>query len=68
MLEQMTNLAKSASVSQSLGLIGRTVSYVDAEGLPVTGTVDSVAVKKDTASLTVDGRAGIDPSKVSEIS
>src|SRR3954463_9309193 len=47
MLEQLTNLAtatseltKSTNVSQTVGLLGHTVTYIDTEGTPVTGTVD----------------------------
>ncbi len=74
MLEQITNLAEStekltqnANVTQSLGLMGRTVTYLDADGKGVTGTVDSVAVSGGEPKLTVGGKAGIDPSVVSEV-
>ena len=74
MLEQITNLAESteklqqnANVTQSLGLMGRTVTYLDAAGNGVTGTVDSVAVSGGTPKLTVGGKSGIDPSVVSEV-
>jgi flagellar basal-body rod modification protein FlgD len=74
MLEQITNLAetteelaKSASLTQSLGLLGHTVSYVDADGMPATGTVDDVVVSGGAPRLTVGGKAGIDPSAVNQI-
>jgi len=74
MLEQITNLAetteelaKSANVTQSLGLLGHTVSYVDADGMPATGTVDNVVVSGGAPKLTVGGKAGIDPSAVNQI-
>jgi flagellar basal-body rod modification protein FlgD len=67
MLEQVTNLAKSASLTQSFGLLGHTVTYVGSDGQASTGTVDSVAVKAGEPTLTVGGRAGIDPSLITEI-
>jgi flagellar basal-body rod modification protein FlgD len=74
MLEQITNLAKtteelakSAKTTQSLGLLGHTVSYVDAEGTPTTGTVDNVVVSGGAPKLTVGGKTGIDPSAVNQI-
>ena len=67
MVEQITNLAETMSVTQSLGLMGRTVTYLDKDGKGVTGTVDSVAVSGGKAKLTVGGRTGVDPSVVSEV-
>ena len=74
MLEQITNLAEStekltqsANVTQTLGLLGRTVTYLDADDKPVTGTVDNVAVSGGSPKLTVGGKAGIDPAVVSEV-
>jgi flagellar basal-body rod modification protein FlgD len=68
---QATNskIASSLSTSSAVGLIGRTVSYVDAEGNLQTGKVDRVATTKDgQASLTVAGKPGIDPSLIAEVS
>ncbi len=66
-LEQQSNTASSTSQiaaqltrSSALGLIGRTVTYNDAEGNPVTGVVQQVNMSKDgKATLTVDGKGGI---------
>ena len=74
MLEQITNLAetteelaKSTKTTQSLGLLGHTVSYVDADGTTATGVVDNVAVSGGAPKLTVGGKAGIDPAAVNQI-
>ena len=76
MTEQMTNMASTnakiatqLNTSSAVGLIGRTVSYVDADGAMQTGKVERVATSKDgQASLTIAGKAGIDPSSISEVS
>jgi flagellar basal-body rod modification protein FlgD len=74
MLEQLTNLAtatteltKSMEEAQTVGLLGHTVTYVGADGTPVTGTVDGVNVGGKTPTISVGGKAGIDPTKVSEV-
>jgi flagellar basal-body rod modification protein FlgD len=76
MTEQMTNMASSnakivtaLNSSSAVGLIGRTVTYIDADGAAQTGKVERVATSKDgQASLTIAGKAGIDPSSISEVS
>ena len=75
-LEQITNLASSnakiasaLNTSSAVGLIGRTVDYIDADGVTQTGKVERVATSTDgRASLTIAGKAGIDPSSISEVS
>jgi flagellar basal-body rod modification protein FlgD len=74
MLEQITNLAESTeklnqatNVNQSLGLLGRTVTYLDDNDVAVTGKVEDVAVGGGAPKLTVAGKAGIDPSVVSSV-
>jgi flagellar basal-body rod modification protein FlgD len=73
-LEQVSNMASSnskmansLSLSQSVGLIGRTVTYTDPTGVPMTGTVQKVNQSKDGTVLTVDGTAGVDPSTITQI-
>jgi flagellar basal-body rod modification protein FlgD len=74
-VEQMTNMAEtnakiatSLTTSSAVGLIGRTVNYIDADGVTQTGKVERVATSKDgQASLTIAGKAGIDPSSISEV-
>jgi flagellar basal-body rod modification protein FlgD len=64
-----TNIATSLNTSSAVGLIGRTVSYVDADGNLQTGKVDRVATTPDGQStLTVAGKPGIDPSIIAEVS
>src|SRR3954453_1737550 len=73
-VEQLTNLAKNssqaakaASVNQAVSLIGRTVTYDDAEGFPTTGKVQSVDLGGDAPTLTIDGTAGISPSALPQV-
>ena len=73
-LEQITNLATATqdlanrvTTSQMLGLIGHSVSYVGDDDATVTGTVQSVQVAGGSTKLTIDGKAGIDPSVVAEV-
>ena len=75
MVEQITNMATtntkiaaSLNTSSAVCLIGCTVTYMDAKGVPQTGKVERVATSKDgVASLTVGGNAGIDPTSISEV-
>ena len=75
-LEQVTNLAKSnadmattLTMSQSLALLGKTVTYVGADGKTThTGVVEKVVTEGGVAKLTIGGVAGIDPALVSEVS
>ena len=72
-VEQLTNMASAnAGMAQSLaqssavGLIGRTVTWTDADGTQ-TGTVEKVTVTDGTPSLTVDGTPGVDPSTITQV-
>jgi flagellar basal-body rod modification protein FlgD len=75
MVEQITNMAStnktianSLNTSSAVGLIGRTVTYMDANKQFQTGKVERVATSKDgVASITVNGLAGIDPSTITEV-
>jgi flagellar basal-body rod modification protein FlgD len=67
-LEQISNMATSQSLNQTVGLIGRTVTYTDTKnGQTHTGVVEKVSHSGDTTSLTVDGTAGVDPSTITQI-
>jgi flagellar basal-body rod modification protein FlgD len=69
MQQTNTKIASSLTTSSAVGLIGRTVSYLDADGNLQTGKVERVATTKDgQATLTVGGKNGIDPSKIAEVS
>jgi flagellar basal-body rod modification protein FlgD len=74
-LEQVTNLASAneaiatnLSLSQSVGLIGRTVTWMDGADVPHTGTVEKVNQNADGKPvLTVSGTEGVDPSTITQI-
>lgn len=68
---QATNIGMAQSLTQSsaVGLIGRTVSYIDAKDTVQTGTVERVATSAaGRTTLTVGGKSGIDPSTIAEVS
>jgi flagellar basal-body rod modification protein FlgD len=75
MVEQITNMAgsntkieQSLNTSSSVGLIGRTVTYTDADKAIQTGIVRGVATTKDgKTSLTVDDKTGIDPTSITQV-
>jgi flagellar basal-body rod modification protein FlgD len=73
-LEQVTNLAAanqqmaaSMSSTNAVGLIGRTVSYVDADDQIQTGKVDKVTTAGGKPLLTVGGVDGVDPSTITQV-
>ena len=54
--------------SNAVGLIGRTVTYIDADKVEQTGTVERVATAKDgTTTLTIAGKSGIDPTSITQV-
>jgi flagellar basal-body rod modification protein FlgD len=75
-LEQIGNLAQSSSqsdsaqqVAQAVQLIGHTVSYTDpTTGATVQGPVQNVEITSSGATLTVEGKTGIEPSSITEVS
>jgi flagellar basal-body rod modification protein FlgD len=75
MVEQITNMAStntkiaaSLNTSSAVGLIGRTVTYLDSNDELRSGKVEKVATSKDGVStITVGGLAGIDPSTITEV-
>jgi flagellar basal-body rod modification protein FlgD len=73
-LEQISNLAAAnnqmaanLSSTSAIGLIGRTVSYVDANDEIHTGVVEKVTTAGGSPSLTVAGVDGIDPSTITQV-
>jgi flagellar basal-body rod modification protein FlgD len=74
-LEQITNLANATqqladrlSLTQNVGLLGHTVTYTGIDGASASGTVDGLDLDKDgTATLTVGGRTGVDPTAVTSV-
>jgi flagellar basal-body rod modification protein FlgD len=74
MLEQITELATSSAMTASAGntaqavaLLGRPVTYVDADGAEQSGTVDKVSFADGLPVLTVGGTQGIKPSQITEV-
>src|SRR3954451_6986833 len=73
-LEQITNLATatqkladSMQTTQTLGLIGHTVSYKGADGTLTTGTVSQVDVAGGTPSLTVGDQKDVKQTVVPSV-
>jgi flagellar basal-body rod modification protein FlgD len=73
-LEQVSNMAASTekivdtlNTNGALSLIGHTVTYLDSSGASKTGKVDTVDMADGTATLTVDGVAGIDSGSVTQV-
>ncbi len=66
-VEQMTNLANANELSGAVQLIGHTVSYNGASGLPATGTVQSVQSDASGTTVTVEGVAGVTLSSITEV-
>jgi flagellar basal-body rod modification protein FlgD len=73
-LEQLTNLSKAnedlaaqTKTSSTIALIGKTVTYSQADGTPASGKVEQVTTVDGKLSLTVDGKAGVDPDTVIEV-
>jgi flagellar basal-body rod modification protein FlgD len=74
-VEQLTNLAQQSATqlaqtkaSNAQALIGRTVSYVGTDGLPISGVVDKVDLTgKDGPTLSVGGVLGINPDHLTTV-
>ncbi len=67
-VEQTANVVASLSLSQSITLIGRTVTYTDAAGTTRSGVVERVSTSKEGAPrLTVGGTDGVDPTTIRQV-
>ncbi len=73
-LEQLQNLSESnkqlaaqGELNSTIGLIGRTVSYSQDDGTPAEGVVEQVTTAGGNVSLTIGGKAGIEPGRVLEV-
>lgn len=62
-------LASQMSLTGSVGLLGRTVSYTDPadKSLVKSGPVEKVATVDGKTVLTVGGVAGVDPTSITQI-
>lgn len=67
-VEQVTNLAGSSELSGAVQLIGHEVTYNGPQGLPATGTVESVQTTSEGTTLTISGVPGIKELSVTEVS
>jgi flagellar basal-body rod modification protein FlgD len=74
-LEQISNMAKANGLvadnlaqSNSISLIGRTVTYADEAGALHTGKVEKVTTAGGESLLTVDGVEKVSPAWVSQVS
>jgi flagellar basal-body rod modification protein FlgD len=67
MVEQMTNMAADVKSSNTVSLIGRTVTYTDADRAVQTGKVESMTTKDGKTTLTVDGKPGVDPTSITQV-
>jgi flagellar basal-body rod modification protein FlgD len=73
-LEQMTSMAASqqssaaaTQMSQAVNLLGRTVTYLDRDGLSQTGSVDQVSMVNGAPSLTIAGKDGVTTSQITQV-
>ncbi len=73
-LEQVSNMAgENTKIAQSLtttgavGLLGRTVTWSDADGVAHTGPVEKVSTVDGKPLLTVGGTEGVDPSSITQV-
>jgi len=74
-LEQITNLATATqdlanrlSLTQNVGLLGHTVTYQNADGTSVSGSVDGLNLdEKGAATLSVAGQTGVDPASITSV-
>jgi flagellar basal-body rod modification protein FlgD len=75
-VEQETNTAQNTqdtaqaqSVSQAVGLIGHSITYIDqSTGNKVTGSVDSVQITSSGPTITVNNVAGVTLSSITNVS
>jgi flagellar basal-body rod modification protein FlgD len=73
-LEQVSNLAAaneriatSLSSTGAIGLIGRNVTYTDANDQIHTGIVEKVTTQDGKPFLTVAGTDGVDPATITQV-
>ena len=73
-LEQVSNMAlensrmsQNLASSNAIGLIGRTVTWMDENDVEHTGRVEGVKTTDGKPSLTVGGTDGVDPSSITQV-
>jgi flagellar basal-body rod modification protein FlgD len=66
-IEQITNMVNQQNQSSAVGLLGKTVTYSDKNGVH-TGAVEKVNTSAPGApKLTVAGVADVDPSTITQV-
>ena len=58
-VEQLTNLKQTSEKSTAMAMLGKTVTYKNADGTKVEGVVQSVDTSGGDPTLTVDGKPGV---------
>lgn len=73
-LEQITNLTQSQQAAaandydaQAIALVGKTVTYTQADGTSAEGVVEGVAFTSAGPTLTIGGVRGVAPVVVTEV-
>jgi flagellar basal-body rod modification protein FlgD len=66
-VEQITNLASSNELSGAVQLIGHTVSYNSASGVPAKGIVQSVQSDANGTTVTIEGVPGVKLASITEV-
>ena len=66
-VEQITNLASSNELSGAVQLIGHSVSYNSASGVPAKGIVQSVQSDANGTTVTIEGVAGVKLASITEV-
>jgi len=66
-VEQMTNLASTSELSGAVQLIGQTVTYDNASGVPTSGKVQSVQSTSAGTTVTVEGVPGVKVASITEV-
>jgi flagellar basal-body rod modification protein FlgD len=64
---QTENLAKAARTDHAVSLVGRDVTYTNADGDSASGKVEKVTWTEGEPRLVVGGVADIDPSAITEV-
>ena len=67
MAAENTRIAQNLASGNAIGLIGRTVTWVDENDVEHTGRVEGVETTDGTPSLTVGGTDGVDPSSITKV-
>jgi len=67
MAKENTKIAQSLTTTGALGLLGRTATWEDEDGVAHTGTVEKVSTVDGKPSLTVGGTEGVDPSSITQV-